>query len=338
MVHLLSKEGPSSVVSSHLGQSYGFTYRWRYVYAGESAAAILQTIADESALFFDHDLSAKNRFLNKRAAPNERISEEMYTVYRDGVLDGFYRELKARRGRWFAQKSRNAAKRLMDQIEAERRRAKRSLVQWLYSDAHMKVPRRNYAELKKRYAKEYPKGREPTPAQIRTRIREEWDIYHEELLSDRILQQKYQRFLGDSKRYIHLVDDSDFRLTFLRHVLSRQSGHSRRSWNSIRFSAVQPQREQVRIGVVIAKFLQNIEIGPRELPGGLHLYSIYSVGWGESEVKPLPNRCRQYIAGVNINGHGGVYRTGRSAAADPVLYLGGHDCYRTRVLDRGQVG
>lgn len=196
-----------------------FTYRWRYVYAGESAAAILQTIADESALFFDHDLSAKNRFLNKRAAPNERISEEMYTAYRDGVLDGFYRELKARRGRRFAQKSRNAAKRLMDQIEAERRRTKRSLVQWLYSDAHMKVPRRNYAELKKRYAKEYPKGREPTPAQIRTRIREEWDIYHEELLSDRILQQEYQRFLGDSKRYIHLVDDSDFRLTFLRHVL-----------------------------------------------------------------------------------------------------------------------
>lgn len=75
-----------------------FTYRWRYVYAGESATAILQTIADESALFFDHDLSAKNRFLNKRAAPNERISEEMYTAYRDGVLDGFYRELKARRG------------------------------------------------------------------------------------------------------------------------------------------------------------------------------------------------------------------------------------------------
>lgn len=171
-----------------------FTYRWRYVYAGESAAAILQTIADESALFFDHDLSAKNRFLNKRAAPNERISEKMYTAYRDGALDGFYRELKARRGRRFAQKSRNAAKRLMDQIEAERRRAKRSLVQWLYSDAHMKVPRRNYAELKKRYAKEDPKGREPTPAQIRTRIREEWDIYHEELLSDRILQQEYQRF------------------------------------------------------------------------------------------------------------------------------------------------
>lgn len=196
-----------------------FTYRWRYVYAGESAAAILQTIADESALFFDHDLSAKNRFLNKRAAPNERISEEMYTVYRDGVLDGFYRELKARRGRRFAQKSRNAAKRLMDQIEAERRRTKRSLVQWLYSDAHMKVPRRNYAELKKRYAKEDPKGKEPTPAQIRTRIREEWDIYHEELLSDRILQQEYQRFLGDSKRYIHLIDDSDFRLTFLRQVL-----------------------------------------------------------------------------------------------------------------------
>lgn len=196
-----------------------FTYRWRYVYAGESAAAILQTIADESALFFDHDLSAKNRFLNKRAAPNERISEEMYTAYRDGVLDGFYRELKARRGRRFAQKSRNAAKRLMDQIEAERRRAKRSLVQWLYSDAHMKVPRRNYAELKKRYAKEDPKGREPTPAQIRTRIREEWDIYHEELLSDRILQQEYQRILGESKRYIHLIDDSDFRLTFLRHVL-----------------------------------------------------------------------------------------------------------------------
>ena len=196
-----------------------FTYRWRYVYAGESAAAILQTIADESALFFDHDLSAKNRFLNKRAAPNERISEEMYTAYRDGVLDGFYRELKARRGRRFAQKARNAAKRLMDQIEAERRRTKRSLVQWLYSDAHMKVPRRNYAELKKRYGKEYPKGREPTPAQIRTRIREEWDIYHEELLSDRILQQEYQRFLGESKRYIHLVDDSDFRLTFLRQVL-----------------------------------------------------------------------------------------------------------------------
>lgn len=196
-----------------------FTYRWRYVYAGESAAAILQTIADESALFFDHDLSAKNRFLNKRAAPNERISEEMYTAYRDGVLDGFYRELKARRGRRFAQKSRNAAKRLMDQIEAERRRTKRSLVQWLYSDAHMKVPRRNYAELKKRHAKEDLKGREPTPAQIRTRIREEWDIYHEELLSDRILQQEYQRFLGDSKRYIHLVDDSDFRLTFLRQVL-----------------------------------------------------------------------------------------------------------------------
>lgn len=196
-----------------------FTYRWRYVYAGESAAAILQTIADESALFFDHDLSAKNRFLNKRAAPNERISEEMYTVYRDGVLDGFYRELKARRGRRFAQKSRNAAKRLMDQIEAERRRTKRSLVQWLYSDAHMKVPQRNYAELKKRYAKEDPKGKEPTPAQIRTRIREEWDIYHEELLSDRILQQEYQRFLGDSKRYIHLIDDSDFRLTFLRQVL-----------------------------------------------------------------------------------------------------------------------
>ena len=196
-----------------------FAYRWRYVYAGESAAAILQTIADESALFFDHDLSAKNRFLNKRAAPNERISEEMYTAYRDGVLDGFYRELKARRGRRFAQKSRNAAKRLMDQIEAERRRTKRSLVQWLYSDAHMKVPRRNYAELKKRYAKEDPKGREPTPAQIRTRIREEWDIYHEELLSDRILQQEYQRLLGDSKRYIHLVDDSDFRLTFLRQVL-----------------------------------------------------------------------------------------------------------------------
>ena len=84
----------------------------------------------------------------------------------------------------------------MDQIEAERRRAKRSLVQWLYSDAHMKVPRRNYAELKKRYAKEDPKGKEPTPAQIRTRIREEWDIYHEELLSDRILQQEYRRLLG----------------------------------------------------------------------------------------------------------------------------------------------
>lgn len=74
------------------------------MYAGESAAAILQTIADESALFFDHDLSEKNRFLNKRAVPNERISEEMYTAYRDGVLVGFYRELKARRGRRFAQK------------------------------------------------------------------------------------------------------------------------------------------------------------------------------------------------------------------------------------------
>jgi len=54
-------------------------------------------------------------------------------------------------------------------------------------------------------------------------------------------------------------------------------------------SAVQPQREQVRIGVVIAKFLQNIEIGPRELPGGLHFYNIYSEDRGESDfIHPLP--------------------------------------------------
>lgn len=61
--------------------------------------------------------------------------------------------------------------------------------------------------------------------------------------------------------------------------------------------------------------------------------------WGEDKfMRVLSNRCRQYISGVNINGHGGIYGAGRSAAADPVLYLGGHDRYRTRVLDRGQVG
>ena len=32
------------------------------------------------------------------------------------------------------------------------------------------------------------------------------------------------------------------------------------------------------MGVVIAKFLQSIEIGPRELPGGLHQYNIYLEG------------------------------------------------------------
>ena len=52
---------------------------------------------------------------------------------------------------------------------------------------------------------------------------------------------------------------------------------------AIRLSAVQPQREQVRMGVVMAKFLQNIEIGPRELPGGLHQYSIYLEDRGESD-------------------------------------------------------
>lgn len=47
-----------------------FTYRWQLcVQPGRAAAAILQTIADESALFFDHDLSAKNRFLNKSKRP-----------------------------------------------------------------------------------------------------------------------------------------------------------------------------------------------------------------------------------------------------------------------------
>jgi len=39
----------------------------------------------------------------------------------------------------------------------------------------------------------------------------------------------------------------------------------------------------VRMGVVMAKFLQNIEIGPRELPGGLRGYSIYLEEWEESD-------------------------------------------------------
>ena len=42
-------------------------------------------------------------------------------------------------------------------------------------------------------------------------------------------------------------------------------------------------------GLAIAKILLNTEIGPRELPGGLHGYSIYLEGWGESDfIHPLP--------------------------------------------------
>ena len=37
------------------------------------------------------------------------------------------------------------------------------------------------------------------------------------------------------------------------------------------------------MGVVMAKFLQDIEIGPRELPGGLHQYNIYLEG-GENRI------------------------------------------------------
>ena len=42
------------------------------------------------------------------------------------------------------------------------------------------------------------------------------------------------------------------------------------------------------MGVVIAKFLLNTEIGLRELPGGLHYYNIYLKGGGRIGNLPIP--------------------------------------------------
>ena len=92
------------------------------------------------------------------------------------------------------------------------------MVQWLYTDAHMKVPRQKYAELKEIYAGENPDGKAPTPAQIRKDVRDEQKIYHIELLNDAILQQDYGRLLSGAEDAA-LLADSDFCTAFLNYVL-----------------------------------------------------------------------------------------------------------------------
>lgn len=195
-----------------------FVYKKRYRYAGENPAAIVKTIADRSALFFDYDPAAKNSYLNRRAVPNVRVDKNTYIDIRDSALADFYRKLSAKKGQPFAQRARDTAQRLIDQIEAERRRAGRSLVQWLYTDAHMKVPRQKYAELKEIYAGGDPDGKAPTPAQIRKDVRDEQKIYHIELLNDAILQQDYDRLLSGAEDAA-LLADSDFCTAFLNYVL-----------------------------------------------------------------------------------------------------------------------
>lgn len=195
-----------------------FVYKKRYRYVGESSAAILKTIADRSALFFDYDPAAKNSYLNRGAISNGRIDKKTYIDIRDSALADFCQSLNAKKGQPFAQRARDTAQRLIDQIEAERRRAGRSLAQWLYTDAHMKVPRRNYAELKELYAREKPDNKTPTPAQIRKKIRDEQIAYHTELLSDAVLHQDYGRLLSGAEDAA-LLADSDFRSAFLDHVL-----------------------------------------------------------------------------------------------------------------------
>ena len=195
-----------------------FVYKKRYRYVGESSAAILKTIADRSALFFDYDPAAKNSYLNRRTIPNGRIDKKTYIDIRDSALADFCQSLNAKKGQPFAQRARDTAQRLIDQIEAERRRAGRSLAQWLYTDAHTKVPRRNYAELKELYARENPDNKTPTPAQIRKKIRDEQIAYHTELLSDAVLHQDYGRLLSGAEDAA-LLADSDFRSAFLDHVL-----------------------------------------------------------------------------------------------------------------------
>lgn len=195
-----------------------FVYKKRYRYVGESSAAILKTIADRSALFFDYDPAAKNSYLNRGAISNGRIDKKTYIDIRDSALADFCQSLNAKKGQPFAQRARDTAQRLIDQIEAERRRAGRSLAQWLYTDAHMKVPRRNYAELKELYARENPDNKTPTPAQIRKKIRDEQIAYHTELLSDAVLHQDYGRLLSGAEDAA-LLADSDFRSAFLDHVL-----------------------------------------------------------------------------------------------------------------------
>ena len=195
-----------------------FVYKKRYRYVGASSAAILKTIADRSALFFDYDPAAKNSYLNRRVISNGRIDKKTYIDIRDSALADFCQSLNAKKGQPFAQRARDTAQRLIDQIEAERRRAGRSLAQWLYTDAHMKVPRRNYAELKELYARENPDNKTPTPAQIRKKIRDEQIAYHTELLSDAVLHQDYGRLLSGAEDAA-LLADSDFRSAFLDHVL-----------------------------------------------------------------------------------------------------------------------
>ena len=195
-----------------------FVYKKRYRYAGGNPAAIVRTIADRNALFFDYDPAAKNSYLNRRAIPNGRVDRKTYIGIRDSALADFCQSLNAKKGQPFAQRARDTAQRLIDQIEAERSRAGRSLFQWLYTDAHMKVPRRNYAELKELYARENLDNKTPTPAQIRKKIRDEQIAYHTELLSDAVLHQDYSRLLSGAEDAALLVD-SDFRSAFLDHVL-----------------------------------------------------------------------------------------------------------------------
>lgn len=195
-----------------------FVYKKRYRYMGESSAAILKTIADRSTLFFDYDPAAKNNYLNRSAVPNGRVDKNDYIDIRDSALADFCQRLSAKKGQPFAQRARDTAQRLIDQIEAERRRAGRSLVQWLYTDAHMKVPREKYAELKEIRAGEDLDGKAPTPAQIRKRIRDEQRIYHIELLNDAILHQDYGRLLSGAEDAA-LLTDSDFCTVFLNYVL-----------------------------------------------------------------------------------------------------------------------
>lgn len=195
-----------------------FVYKKRYRYIGENSAAIVKTIADRSALFFDGDSAAKNSYLNRRAVPNGRIDKKTYIAIRDSALADFYQKLSAKKGQQFAQRARNTAQQLIDQIESERSQAGRSLFQWLYSEAHMKVPRRNYEELEELYAREDPDNKAPTPAQIRKRIRDEQSVYHTELLSDAVLHQDYCRLLSGAEDAA-LLADSDFRSVFLIYVL-----------------------------------------------------------------------------------------------------------------------
>lgn len=218
LVDCCAEEDPGPERYAWLINKTEFVYRRRYMYTGKNVAAILQTIADRSALFFDYDPTAKNSFLNKRTVPNERVSKTTYDCIRDGVLEDFYQKLKTRRGQQFAQKSKNAARQLIDQIESERKWAKRSLFQWLYSDAHMKVPRQNYSDIKALYTQEDPDGKTPTPAQIRKRIRDDQSIYHIELLSDTVLHQDYSRLLGEAGDAAVLAD-SNYRSAFLIDVL-----------------------------------------------------------------------------------------------------------------------